>query len=461
VSTPHPTDLCRVVVATPQGPIEMALPAGVPVCDLLPVLVAHATAGQRQDAADEPWVLQRLGHAPLNGDLTVAALGVRDGETLYLRPADQKLPAADFDDLVEGLATGMNGRADNWADHMTRWLFLGLSGASLALGLVLLLGGGPVAGRASLAGTASVLLLFAGAVCSRAFGQAAPGLLFGAAAIPYAALAGLLVPSLSGPQPTLGAPAVLTGTTAAVLAAVLALGVIGTGRPGFLAIALSCAAGQAGALLAAVAGLGAAQAAAIVAAAVLAASTFIPTISFRLARLTLPALPTSAADLSDDIEPHRVGQVLAGTDRVDGYVTALFGVVGAVCAGALAVLARAEGPTAAALVVAISWVLLIRSRGLRSAWQRLATILPAVLGLALLTTGLAAGAAWPAPAGATVAALGAAALAAALAHAMPGRRLLPYWGRLADIAEYAAAIAVLPLTLGVLGAFGWARALGG
>jgi len=224
---------------------------------------------------------------------------------------------------------------------------------------------------------------------------------------------------------------------------------------------LASLAGLAGGLLAVVAGIGAGPAAAVVAATALALSPLIPTVSFRLAKLRLPELPTGAADLSADVEPYAGGEVLAGASRLDGYVTALLGSVGVICTVALVLLARTDSGAAPWLVVAISVVLLIRSRGLRSAWQRMANIVPAVLGLALLTNTLAAGAGWPARAGLAAALLAVAALAVALADAMPGRRLLPHWGRIADISEYLAAIAVLPLTLAVLGVFGWARSLAG
>jgi len=48
-----------------------------------------------------------------------------------------------------------------------------------------------------------------------------------------------------------------------------------------------------------------------------------------------------------------------------------------------------------------------------------------------------------------------------LARVLPDRRLHPVWGRFADIAEWVAAIALIPLILAELGVFAWARGLGG
>jgi hypothetical protein len=91
----------------------------------------------------------------------------------------------------------------------------------------------------------------------------------------------------------------------------------------------------------------------------------------------------------------------------------------------------------------------------------MATMLPALAGAAPLLLGwvLAAG-----PALRTNATLGLLVLAGLLlaaAHLLPGRRLLPYWGRAAEIIESLAAVAVLPVVLAVLDIYQYARALGG
>src|SRR5215208_1393338 len=105
-------DLCRVVLVAPHRTLEVALPGRVPLADLIPVLVQRATApgfadrpGQSRGVGrgltgEGDWILQRLGSAPFDDELTPAALAVRDGETLYLRPRDLQLPPAHFDDLI-------------------------------------------------------------------------------------------------------------------------------------------------------------------------------------------------------------------------------------------------------------------------------------------------------------------------------------------------------------------------
>ena len=67
----------------------------------------------------------------MDEELTPAALQIRDGETLYLRPRDAQLPPAHFDDLIDGLAAGVRARPDRWRDSMTRALFLAFGAVTL------------------------------------------------------------------------------------------------------------------------------------------------------------------------------------------------------------------------------------------------------------------------------------------------------------------------------------------
>jgi hypothetical protein len=45
----------------------------------------------------------------------------------------------------------------------------------------------------------------------------------------------------------------------------------------------------------------------------------------------------------------------------------------------------------------------------------------------------------------------------AVARILPGRRVLPHWGRIADLSHTATAIAVVPLVLAVVGVYARAR----
>jgi type VII secretion integral membrane protein EccD len=221
----------------------------------------------------------------------------------------------------------------------------------------------------------------------------------------------------------------------------------------------------AGALISAppiAAALGPAQAAAVLLSAALLLGPSIPVLSFRLARLRTPALPTGADDLGEDIDPVPAGPLLNQVARTDLFMTALSTALGAICALCLVPLAAAPGwaPTALALVACT--VLLLRSRVLLSAWQRMAMIVPAVLGLLVLAFHCAQALSFQQRLAFEVGALLAfAACLLAASRALPGRRVLPYWGRAADLAETLTALGLIPLVFQVLGLYAYVRGLTG
>ncbi len=461
-------DVCRVVLVAPHRTVELALPQTVPLADLIPVLVQRVTVpsrpgrGRRKNAGLTgygDWVLQRLGGPPLDEDLTAKALRVHDGETLYLRPRNAQLPPVHFDDLIDGLATGLRHRPDRWRDSMTRAMFLVLC-ALMLLGCLVLLLASQFPGRDRMALATSVILLVGAAMCSRGLGDGWAGLTLSVAAAPFAALGGFLVPSEVGGAPWLPAN-LLCATVAASLVGTLAVAIVGEHRAVFLGVTLVGVAGTLGSLLALV-GVSAAQAAGTVATLALIASTFAPGVAFRLARMRLPQLPTKSTDLADDIEPFPADEIMAGALAADRYLTWMSLAVGVICATCIAVIAPTGRTPEFGLVFAMSLVLMTRARGLTSGWQRSSALLPAVLGPLLLAVGVGTHA--PVPETrmlVLVGLLSAGAVALLLSRSMPGRRLTPYWGRLVDFFEYVFAIAMVLLLLASFGAYGWARAMAG
>src|SRR5260370_26749167 len=196
--SPVVDDLCRLTVCGPAKSVELAVPVHVPLIDLLPALVGHlgdnlADAGLEHGG----WVLQRLGDPPLREDLSIAALGLHDGDVVHLRPRSDQLPPLDFDDLIAGSAVGISGRADRWRPGMTRHLLVGLLAAPLAAAVVLRAGRhGPLADR--LTAALAVVFVALAAVASRAFGDPPAAGVLGAAAIAYAGVAWAELPLLHG-----------------------------------------------------------------------------------------------------------------------------------------------------------------------------------------------------------------------------------------------------------------------
>lgn len=458
-------DLTRVVIATPQRVVEMALPSAVPLADLIPALVQRTATGGTDErgrsihapSGERDWVLQRLGTGPLDEELTATALRIRDGETLYLRPREAQLPPVHFDDLIDGLAHGVSARPDQWRDSMTRMLFLGLGAVALLTCLLLLLRSDSP-GRGGLAAAGAVMLTAGALMCSRALGDGWATLMLGLAALPFAGVAGftVLAPAASGESP---APQLLCATVAVSVAALFVTFAAGHHRALFLSAWLVTT-GAASAALLVVLGLTLDQAAATAIMVALLGSVFAPSIAFRLALMRLPQLPTSAADLSSDIEPYPGPSLMSGAAVADTYLTWLLIAVGVISTLGVVTVARVPGWPPAAFVISVAAVFAFRARALSSGWQRLFTVLPAVVGVVALILRPSNGGRL-ASATYMVALLGVAVVMVALSRTLPGRRLLPYWGRLADVLEYFVAIAMVVLLLDLLGAFGWARALGG
>jgi type VII secretion integral membrane protein EccD len=219
-------------------------------------------------------------------------------------------------------------------------------------------------------------------------------------------------------------------------------------------------AGAVGGALMMVAGLPPAHAAGVVALLAVAFGAFVPSLAFRLSGLRMPPLPTNADQLQEGIEPRSPEAVAARAILADAWMTALYGTVGLTCATCLTGLTHHEGLSQLVMAAALSLLLLLHSRGLGNVWQRLFLVIPAVWGVATM---VAVEIAATGPPGDVLIAVGLMAVTAALMIAgwtVPGRRLVPYWGRAAELLHSLIAISMLPLTLWVLGVYGELRAIG-
>ncbi|MFI7291369.1 type VII secretion integral membrane protein EccD [Streptomyces anulatus] len=459
-------ELCRLTVRAPAKSIDLAVPADVPVADLLPAVLGYAGDNLEEAGIDHGgWVLQRLGGEPLDEELTLDSYGLRDGDTLYLRPRAEALPEVHLDDLVDGIATTMRDHPFGWTPKVSRWVLLGIVVAVLIGGaLVIAWPGGSSLSR-SVFGTAAGLLLLAGAgAASRAVGDAGAGAALGFMVGPYLALAGWLLPGgeLSGPHAyeTLGAR-LLAASAAMAGGSVLALAVVAAFAALFLSVAVVSLFAALAAVLLLTTDLAPVHAAGILAVLAVILGAFVPSLAFRMSGMRMPPLPTNAQQLQEGIEPHAASAVSARAVLADGWMTSLYGAVGLVGAACVVVLARERELAEIIMTVALCLLLVLHARGLGNIWQRMSLVVPGVLGLLLLVL-VAAPAAAPGNRLVTAAGLLAAAAAVAIAAwTVPGRRLVPYWGRAGEVLHSALAIAVLPLALWVLGVYGALRSING
>jgi type VII secretion integral membrane protein EccD len=453
----------RLHVVLGDRSVDIAVPAEVPLVDLLPAVLPQFGAEAVEAAAEhEGWVVQRLGEAPLDEELTPAQLDLHDGETIHLRPRDAQLAPLDYDDIVAGAGEQVQRQAGAWTPARTRWMLLTGAAALIALGVPVLATGGTAVGALTgwVALLMTVLLLAGAALVARGAADALIGTVLAGLATAYIVtaavlLCGALIPGLAG-------TAVLTVACSAAVA-VLAIGVVVVADSALLftgaltAMATLAVTGLIGSL----AGLSASATSAVVLCLTIVAQLFVPSAAFRLSGLVLPLLPTSPEQLSEDIEPVPQEVVVERGAVTVAYTAALHIGFGTAQVPLLVAAATAGGwATVFALVTAL--LLMLRSRHPNGTAPRWAMLVPA--GVAVVSAVVALS-------GATtltvrmlavllpVLAVGAGVLW--LVDVMPGRRLQPYWGRTVDIVESLTAVALVPVLLAVLGTYAWMRGLGG
>ncbi|MFJ8929750.1 type VII secretion integral membrane protein EccD [Streptomyces sp. NPDC102340] len=460
--------LCRLTVRAPSVSVDLAVPADVPVADLLPTLLRYVGEGAEESGLDHAgWVLQRLGDTPLDEETTLERAGLADGDVLHLRPHTEALPEARLDDLVDGIADTAARRLHTWRPAASRWTLVVTALVTVAAALVLLLWPGVTATDSTRAACAAVtgLLVLAGAGCaSRAVGDRLSATALGLLVAPCLALAGWLLPGgdLTGPDAARVAGArLLAAGAAGAGGAVLALAATAVGAPALFATAVVAVATAIAGALMGYTGLHVPAAVTVVATVVALAAGAVAPFAFKLAGMRLPALPSSAGQLQEGIEPYAGDEVAERTELAGRWVAALFAATGTVVAAALVVLTEHPNLPEVLTAAALSLLLLLHSRGLVHIGQRLTLAVPGIWGLLLLARGWAVDTEGTGRVVVFAVLLAAAAGLVIAAWTVPGRRMLPYWGRAAEILHTLLAVAVLPLTLWVAGLFGWLRGLFG
>jgi type VII secretion integral membrane protein EccD len=453
----YAAELCRLTVVTPNNVVELAVPATAPIVDFLPAVLSFGG----RDLADrglahDGWVLQRLGGPPLPESHTLREAQVLDGETLYLAPRRAAAPEAVFDDLVDGLATAVREREDRLREAAARWSGPVSGGVLLATALAALATSGAGATRAQLAAAVAVLLVAGSALAARVLRSAAGAAVLGLGAVGYAAAAGWWAAGTGHGAGTAGA---------ALWAALAALGAVAVARPAsgaaielFAGTAVVAAGVALGAGTALAAGLSLVQAAAVVAVVATGFVVFVPSWSFHLAGLRLPPLPTTAADIRRTEEPVGRQQLWQAAAAVDRLMAAFLTASGVLAVGSAAV--SATGPGLAPVLAATTGLaLLLRARAFVRTPLKLLARAAGVLALAVaggLRAAQAGGWQGLAVAGAALL-LG---LGLTVVRPGPAKERPPYAARAAEVFEYLAVGALVPLALAVTGVFGWARGIG-
>lgn len=445
------TAFTRVLVVAPRTRVDVALPADVPVVDLMPLLLEMV--GERQEDGDaEPsgWVLAPVGGQRLDPGRSLRSLDVLDGTSLQLsaRPS----PVADpvYDDVVDAIATAVRERTDARSLRELAGALAG--GAGLLLAAYVLLVGEHTAVAAGLAGVVAVVALAGSAGLVRAGASRMLAVVLAGCGAPAALVAGVLaVPG------EIGFAGALLGSTAVLAYAVLAGLLLATGTVVFSAITVVSVFG----VLASLGGLlfdaSAAQAATVVSAMALATLSMLPWLAVRLSRLPVPVIPTTPDELRDSalgVDFADAGRRAAvAAEYLDGSLVGC-----ALVASTGAALSLAQGSTMPVLyAAAVIASLLLRVRSVTGMLPRAVLL---VVGIAGAGVGVALSAG-EAPEGSTLGivalCLVVSAVAVLVAAVQPRRRLSPTTGRSIDIFEGFLLVAVLPLAIGAAGLYSAVR----
>ncbi|MFB9907091.1 type VII secretion integral membrane protein EccD [Allokutzneria oryzae] len=453
------TVFSRVTVLAPRTRIDVALPSDVAVADLLPMLLNLAgQASPDGGARHGGWCLGKLGEAPLDPSRTLASLGVVDGDLLQLRRRSENPPPPLYDDVVDAIADAEPGGLRPWTGETARRLgniacVLALVTAAAAVHLA---GGRFPLAAAITAGVAALVAIAAGSTVTRVHQAPDSGIAVAAAgALPFAFVCGLhAVPGRFGPASLILAFALLA------VVAVIGLLVLGGGITVFVAGAGIGAAGALAALVTVFVPHSVAGVAAGASAVALAALSGLPRLTIQLAKLPLPQVPGSAAELKEDDEFPDYAVIERRAGLAHEYMTGMIIACGLVAAAG-AVIAAAGGSWFGPLFGGVvSAVLLLRARTYANGGQAIALL---VTGL-LSATGLMVG--WLLRAnpfhqllwvfGSLVVLAGA---AITLGVVFPKQRFSPVLRRSVDVAEAVLIAAVLPLALAVMDLYSVVRHL--
>ena len=454
------TVFSRVTVVAPRTRIDVALPAGVAVADLLPMLLEMAKEATPDGGARHGgWCLAKLGESPLDPSRTLASLGVVDGELLQLRKRAENPPPPLYDDVVDAIAESTPDSYRPWTKKTANRIgyiagALSLVVAALAVLMAGPLFGGPALGAAIAAGAGAVVCVAVGAVIARGYQSETAGVLIAAAGgLPMAFVAGLyIVPGATGRASMLLACALV------LIVASASIMVIGAGVTTFVAAGSAALVGVIAFAIGTLIAHPAPGIAAGAAAVSLAALSVLPRVTIQLARLPLPNVPGSAEDLKEDAGFPDYRSIERRAGLAHEYMTGMIVGLGAAAAISSIITASKADVWAISMAVAATLVLLLRARTYANGSQAIALLATGMLSAAGIMIGWLIGTdtfsrlLWVFGSLVLIAAA-----ALVLGVIFPDQRFSPPLRRTVEIIEAICIAVLLPLALAVMNLYGTLR----
>lgn len=440
---------CRVTICGTHGRVDVALPQDVPLADLLADLLAMTEEQDLSERAHLGWGLSRLGQHPLDPNRSLAELGVRNGELLYLRPASQLQPPPVYDDVVDVVAAASKRWGQAWGAPASRRAGIVIGAGLIELGILPLLSSPGRTTSSVIAVVVAVVLLAAGTAASRAFGDGDAGAILTFASLGYAFVAGLGLIQPHGPAlarvPLLGAwagllvAAVIGALGAARWVAGFTFAVVG-GLAGIVATACAVASGAPAVQVAGATG--------VVAVGVLLTA---PALAIRLGGLRPPAVAWDAARTDRRVEPPDTPLEEQRTRLALDLLTGIVLATSATVVAATCLLALAGHRFELVLAGLLTGALLLRARAYRAVPHVLTLVsgaMASALTVVVVQSATAAGQGTWRWLFVTAVAAGTAGVTVGMSA---GRRnVSPRWSHLLDLVEGLVVIALIPVGLQVL-----------
>ena len=192
---------------------EMALPAELPLREILPAVQRLVLSADETADAPEPLSLAPIGGAPFSLDATLDTVGVVDGDLLALQPVPEGPPAPRIvEDIADAAVIFSAAREKPWGIHHIRRLataaLIGLILVATALAAVHRIATEELLGLYTVSGLAAATVL--GALFSRGRSPGLATALAVTALVPVAAAFALAVPGeTAAPKVLLAAAGVM------------------------------------------------------------------------------------------------------------------------------------------------------------------------------------------------------------------------------------------------------------
>jgi type VII secretion integral membrane protein EccD len=444
--------LVRVTVTSGTRRVDLVLPGAVPVAELVPELArsvglldaATVYGGYRVVTAD--------GRALAN-DSGLTLQGVEDGGVITVTAGiDERAPRV-YDDVVEAMTDVVEQDLKPWEPASSRRTALGAAGLLMTLGAVALYIQAGSTLAATAAATIAAALVVGAIVLSHAQQEPEAAVAVAWIGTAYAAVAGLMFAHDQGDF--FGYPVASAGAGAVVAGTVCLIG-LGEGRALVLPPIVVGAVFSAVGLLLTGADFDHDVALTVALALVVMAGSVFPWLALGVTGTSVDQL-YSPADITadpDEIDPRRVAADARVAHEILVAISATVGLMLVL----IAPLAVGLGIYGTLLAVVCALIVMLRTRQYRTGAEVMVGLCSGILGLASVAVSLLVlHESWRPTTSVVLAATGAVLLAVTLLPSTPSVRR----GRLGDVAETVALLAILPLLVMATGVFGASSGLTG